>query len=60
MSSMPYNSKEDWNKWNKRRFDRNQKALQKLKSAPCADCNNTYPHYVMDFDHVPERGRKNS
>src|SRR5688572_23994275 len=27
-----------------------------LKSAPCADCKQRYPHYIMDFDHV--RGRK--
>ena len=22
------------------------------ESAPCTDCNNYYPYYVMDFDHV--------
>ena len=21
------------------------------KSKPCADCKETYPYYVMDFDH---------
>lgn len=31
--------------------------VRKLKSTtPCADCEETYPHYVMDFDHV--RGKK--
>ena len=23
-----------------------------FKSVPCADCGVTYPHYVMDFDHL--------
>lgn len=26
-------------------------AIDKLKSAPCADCGVSYPPYVMDFDH---------
>ena len=26
------------------------------KSVPCADCGNTYPTYVMQFDHI---GKKN-
>lgn len=28
----------------------------RLKAVPCADCGNSYPPYVMDFDHV--RGQK--
>lgn len=28
--------------------------VQELKgSTPCADCGIVYPHYVMDFDHLP-------
>jgi hypothetical protein len=23
-------------------------------STPCADCDMQYPHYMMDFDHLPE------
>ena len=30
--------------------------LLEAKSKPCMDCGRTYPHYVMDFDHV--RGTK--
>lgn len=30
--------------------------IRAMKSAPCADCKQTFPHYVMDFDHV--RGEK--
>jgi lysyl-tRNA synthetase class I len=33
------------------------KYIQELKSkTPCMDCKESYPYYVMDFDHV--RGRK--
>lgn len=28
----------------------------KLKSKPCTDCNQTFPPYCMDFDHIPELG----
>lgn len=33
--------------------------VRELKgSTPCMDCGKTYPHYVMDFDHV--RGKKSA
>jgi hypothetical protein len=32
--------------------------MREAKSAPCADCGVRYPYYVMQFDHVPERGPK--
>ena len=25
--------------------------MQDAKSVPCMDCGQSYPHYVMDFDH---------
>lgn len=25
--------------------------VDRIKSVPCADCNKTFPPYVMDFDH---------
>ena len=28
--------------------------LNKIKDVPCTDCNQKYPPYVMDFDHLPE------
>ena len=28
------------------------------KSVPCTDCGVAYPPYVMQFDHVPNRGPK--
>jgi hypothetical protein len=30
--------------------------LREAKNVPCTDCGNSYPHYVMDLDHV--RGDK--
>jgi hypothetical protein len=27
---------------------------------PCTDCGNHFPEYVMEFDHVPERGKAQS
>ena len=26
--------------------------FRRLKEVPCADCKQSYPYYVMDFDHV--------
>ena len=26
-----------------------------LKNKPCQDCGRTYPHYVMDFDHLENK-----
>lgn len=28
------------------------------EASPCTDCGVKYPHYVMDFDHIPGRGEK--
>ena len=27
--------------------------VREFKEKPCADCGNSYPYYVMDFDHRP-------
>jgi hypothetical protein len=32
--------------------------LLEEKSQPCMDCHRRFPHYCMEFDHVPERGKK--
>lgn len=32
--------------------------LLEAKNHPCQDCGQSFPHYVMEFDHVPERGPK--
>lgn len=57
----------DWNGRNKDRVLANKKAsYERIRAAidaaklgkPCQDCGQTFPPYVMDFDHVPERGVK--
>lgn len=37
---------------NDKRLASFRQLLRDLKSVPCADCNATFPPYVMDFDHV--------
>ncbi len=32
--------------------------FKELKKGPCADCKNSYPSYVMDFDHRPGEGKR--
>jgi len=32
--------------------------VKRAKGVPCADCGGEYPYYVMQFDHVAERGPK--
>ncbi len=34
------------------------KMLRESKDVPCVDCDQRYPYYVMDFDHIS--GEKNS
>lgn len=33
-----------------------RETIKRAKEKPCADCNQSFPYYVMDFDHV--RGDK--
>lgn len=35
---------------------RNRAFIQGEKNVPCADCGETFPYYIMEFDHV--RGKK--
>lgn len=35
-----------------------RRMIADAKAKPCTDCGREYPHYVMDFDHVPGRGQK--
>jgi hypothetical protein len=43
-------------KANTERRKRYRKLLDEVKSVPCTDCEQRFPPYVMDFDHV--RGKK--
>lgn len=47
---------EKYRRWNKERHDKNNEIYREMKSQPCTDCHNIFPHYIMEFDHVPERG----
>ena len=40
----------------KRRKEQVRDFIRQAKNKPCADCNQMYPYYVMQFDHV--RGDK--
>lgn len=32
--------------------------MRDLKGGPCTDCGGTFPPWVMQFDHLPHRGKK--
>ena len=55
---MPFKDEQKKKEYHRLRAIRNQEALDQLRSYPCIDCKQTYPPYVMEFDHVPERGKK--
>lgn len=55
---MAWKNRDDYVAYHAKRYKDKQEELIKLRSAPCTDCKNTYPYYVMEFDHVPERGPK--
>lgn len=43
--------REHWRKYNKNNSDKLYALMISLKQNPCMDCGNSFPHYVMDFDH---------
>lgn len=67
--TMPYRDPEKQKAAQRRYYDENKEKIlltqnkkrnamrryiQEVKeSTPCADCGMQYPHYVMDFDHLP-------
>lgn len=38
------------------RIEAQKRFIREAKDRPCADCEESYPYYVMEFDHV--RGEK--
>ena len=42
----------------RRRYYAGKKLLASQKAKPCMDCSIQYHPYLMEFDHVPERGAK--
>ena len=55
---MPFKSAEDKRTYQLGLYKRGKEFVRQLKDRPCADCKKKYPYYVMEFDHVPERGKK--
>lgn len=43
---------------NKQKRELYRAVVAAARNGPCTDCKHTYPPYVMEFDHVPERGPK--
>ncbi len=41
-------------KSSKQRFLNIKQYIMIAKDKPCADCHQSYPYYVMDFDHLPQ------
>lgn len=55
---MGHKNVEDRKAWHRSRRIEANKQMALLKSNPCVDCGGSFPHYVMEWDHVPERGEK--
>lgn len=39
-------------RYNHSNMKKKREFINKVKARPCRDCNNIYPPYVMDFDHI--------
>ena len=39
----------------RRRTQRHKRLIEELKSQPCTDCGQSFPPFVMDFDHVADK-----
>lgn len=40
---------------NKNRRESIKEYIRQAKNVPCQDCKQTYPYYVMDFDHLRDK-----
>jgi hypothetical protein len=49
------NNKEGYFRRTKKYKDSVKKFLDSKKSVPCFDCGETYPSFVMDFDHLSDK-----
>lgn len=47
-----YRNRESVQQGKRERWILTKKLLIELKNRPCADCGNSYPDYVMDYDHL--------
>jgi len=37
----------------RRMYDEHMKFIRAMKERPCIDCGVEYPHFIMEFDHMP-------
>jgi hypothetical protein len=49
------NNKDKWLAWNRASKRRAREALSNAKLVPCVDCGQSFPPYVMDFDHLGDK-----
>jgi hypothetical protein len=47
-------NKEQYYRRNKEKEQSLKHFIDAVKSYPCTDCGESYPPYVMDFDHLPD------
>lgn len=50
-----YKNKQKYLEQKEKRKQLAKDLIIELKSVPCADCGQTYPPYVMDFDHQEDK-----
>jgi hypothetical protein len=56
---MPYKQRLNQHSAYKKKYDETIRILREMKeNKPCTDCGNFFAHYIMEYDHVPERGPK--
>lgn len=48
-------NKEYYRERNKRRVQEFRSIITEAKSVPCSDCKQSYPSYVMQFDHLGDK-----
>ena len=53
-ADLPSEKKERRKQLSNLRLESLKAEIRKIKEAPCTDCGQRYPPYVMDFDHVED------
>lgn len=48
----PEKNREASRRWQAQKRDEMRAVIRTAKDCPCMDCQGSYPHYVMHFDHV--------
>lgn len=55
---MSFKKKQDRNLSSAKTKRKNRDTFRERMKKPCTDCGKVFPYYVVEFDHVPERGEK--